>query len=406
MVETPRPRLIFEGTCPDCGERRFPFPQYLPDTGDDFDWLVRDYEGFRTFMLDELAARFPDRRKWTAADLEVVMVEVLAAVLDQLSDMADRVAGEAYLETARRPESVRRLLKLIGYSAVNKAISRGEIDKNTSDLKAEKQLDSLWLREPHLMDEARQAGPREIHTQQRMVTVEDYAERLEDHPLVLRAHSWVEWSGSWSTLRVAVIGWDNTLLDDVPVIKGSAGVPGYGEKLRDELFTFYAERCIFLPDLGDPEDPEAPPPPALRTVIRSYLDAYRMAGREVIMEDAVPLGISMSLSLRVRENYFQSEVRLAVAQALATGPGGFFEPGRLRFGEDLHAGDIIETLMALEGVENVCLNRFKKIGRQFADASDSGAIILKGLEIAVCDNRPDKPARGYYRLTLNGGRKG
>ena len=89
-----------------------------------------------------------------------------------------------------------------------------------------------------------------------------------------------------------------------------------------------------------------------------------------------------------------------------TGPGGFFEPGRLRFGEDLHAGDIIETLMALEGVENVCLNRFKKIGRQFADASDSGAIVLEGLEIAVCDNKPDKPARGYYRLTLNGGRKG
>lgn len=405
MVETPRPKLIFEGTCPDCGERRFPFPQYLPDTGDDFDWLVRDYEGFRAFMLDELAARFPDRRKWTAADLEAVIVEVLAAVLDQLSDMADRVAGEAYLETTRRPESVRRLLKLIGYSAVDKAISRGDIAAGLSDLEAEKQLDSLWLREPHLMDKARQDGPREIHTQQRMVTVKDYAERLEDHPLVLRSHSWVEWNGSWSTVRVAVIGWGNTLLDEVPVIKGSAGIEGYGEELKNELFTFHKERRIYLPHLGDPEDPEAPPP-TLRTVIRFYLDAYRMAGREIIMEDAVPVGISMTLSLRVLENYFQSEVRLAVAQILATGPGGFFEPGRLRFGEDLHAGDIIEALMTLEGIENVCLNRFKKIGRQFADASDSGTIVLEGLEIAVCNNRPDEPTRGYYRLILNGGRKG
>jgi len=406
MVETPRPRLIFEGTCPDCGERRFPFPQHLPDTGDDFDWLVRDYEGFRAFMLDELAARFPDRRKWTAADLEVVMVEVLSAVLDQLSDMADRVAGEAYLETARRPESVRRLLKLIGYSAVDKAISKGNIAAGLSDLEAEKKLDSLWLREPHLMDKARQAGPREIHTQQRMVTVEDYTERLEDHPLVLRAHSWLQWSGSWSTLRIAVIGWGNTLLDEVPVIEGSAGIEGYGEELKNELFTFHTERRIYLPHLGDPEDPEAPLPPTLRTVIRPYLDVYRMAGREVIMENAVGVGISMTLSLRVRENYFQSEVRLAVAQTLATGPEGFFEPGRLRFGEDLHAGDIIETLMALEGVENVCLNRFKKIGQQYADASDSGTIVLEGLEIAVCDNNPEKPKRGYYRLTLNGGLKG
>ncbi|MEA3547464.1 MAG: hypothetical protein U9R66_07345 [Thermodesulfobacteriota bacterium] len=404
MVETPRPRLIFEGTCPDCGERRFPFPQHLPDTGDDFDWLVRDYEGFRAFMLDELAARFPDRRKWTAADLEMVMVEVLSAVLDQLSDMADRVAGEAYLETARRPESVRRLLKLIGYSAVDKAISRGNIASGLSSLEAEKKLDSLWLREPNLMDKARQDGPREIHTQQRMVTVEDYAERLEDHPLVLRAHSWVEWSGSWSILRAAVIGWNNTLLDDVPIIKGSAGIKGYEEELKKELFTFHTERDIYLPHLGDVDDPEAPP--VLRTVLRPYLEAYRMVGREVIMEDAIPVGISMSLSLRVRKNYFQSEVRLAVAQALATGPEGFFEPGRLRFGEDLHASDIIETLMTLEGVENVCLNRFKKIGQQFADASDSGTIVFEGLEIGVCDNNPEKAKRGYYRLTLNGGRKG
>ena len=299
---------------------------------------------------------------------------------------------------------MRRLLKLIGYSAVDKAISRGDITAGLSSLEAEEKLDSLWLREPNLMDKARQAGPREIHTQQRMVTVEDYAERLEDHPLVLRAHSWVEWSGSWSTLRVAVIGWGNTLLDEVPVIKVPASIKGYEEELKKELFTFHTERDIYLPHLGEVDDPEAPP--VLRTVIRPYLEAYRMVGREVIMEDAIPMGISMSLSLRVRKNYFQSEVRLAVAQALATRPGGFFEPGRLRFGEDLHASDIIETLMALEGVENVCLNRFKKIGQQFADASDSGTIVFEGLEIAVCDNNPEKPKRGYYRLTLNGGRKG
>ena len=41
---------------------------------------------------EELAARFPERRRWTPGDLEVVMVEVMAALLDQLSDMADRVA--------------------------------------------------------------------------------------------------------------------------------------------------------------------------------------------------------------------------------------------------------------------------------------------------------------------------
>ena len=87
--------------------------------------VVRDYDGFRLFMLEELAARFPERTRWTPADMEVVLVEQLAALLDQLSDMLDRIAGEGYLETARRPDSVRRLLGLIGYDAVKMAQAHG-----------------------------------------------------------------------------------------------------------------------------------------------------------------------------------------------------------------------------------------------------------------------------------------
>jgi len=109
MAESPKSELVFEGRCPDCAERRVELPAPLPETGDDFAWLVRDYDSFRRFMLEELAGRFPERTRWTAGDLEVVLVEALAAVLDQLSDMTDRVAAEASLETARRPESVRRL---------------------------------------------------------------------------------------------------------------------------------------------------------------------------------------------------------------------------------------------------------------------------------------------------------
>src|SRR5262249_32701696 len=97
----------------------------LPNVGDDFDWLTRDYDGFRLFMMEELAARMPERARWTPADLEVVLVEALAAVLDQLSDRADRVAAEAYLETARRPESVRRWRRGARGGAVRAAGARG-----------------------------------------------------------------------------------------------------------------------------------------------------------------------------------------------------------------------------------------------------------------------------------------
>ena len=64
------------------------------------------------------------------------------------------------------------------------------------------------------------------------------------------------------------------------------------------------------------------------------------------------------------------------------------------------------AIMALDGVENVCLNRFKRLGSQYADQSTTGVIPFEGLEIAVCDNDPRRPDRGYYRLDLHGGRLG
>ena len=393
MADTPVPKLRFEPGCPDCGKRRAELPGPFPEIGDDFDWRVRDYDGFRLFMLEELAARFPERTRWTPADMEVVIVEILSAVLDQLSDMTDRAATEAFLETARRPESVRRLLAMIGYSAIDEARARGEIDVAVDTVTAERNeaLERFWRSSPHSMELARREGPRAIRTQHRMVTADDYARRLEDHPLLLRAHAWNAWTGSWHTMHVAAIGWGNHKLEDTLTQSEI-------DALRSEVDAFNLRRRL--------DQPEWDAAPTLRTILRPYLDAYRMAGQEVILQDAVPVPVSMAISIIIADNYFRSEVTYAVATALGTGPSGFFEPGRLRFGEDLYPSDLIAVLMVLEGVENVCLNRFKRIGDQYPDRSGTGRIELSGLELAVCDNDPTRPERGYYDLTVHGGRTG
>lgn len=378
MAEEPTVELAFPGGCPDCGERQVTLPPPLPAVGDDFDWRVRDYDGFRIAMLEELAARYPERTRWTPADLEVVIVEVLAAVLDQLSDQLDRVTSEAYLETARRPESVRRHLALLGYDAERIALARGSIQPGES-------LVDFWFANPSAMEEARREGPRSIHQQHRMVTAADYALRLEEHPLVLRAQATVRWAGSWTTVEVALVLFDDEPLD-APVPAG----------LSTEVQRFHAERGIPLPAGA----------PSIRTVLTAYVDAYRMVGQEVVLIDAVRVPVTFALSVRVAPNYFQSEVRRALGDVLGTGAAGFFRPGRLRFGEDLRAGDLIAAAMALDGVESVCLNRFRLLGSQFADQVASGRIVLSGIEVAICDNDPARPDRGYYRLTLHGGLKG
>ncbi|MEK6210036.1 MAG: hypothetical protein AABM64_06640 [Pseudomonadota bacterium] len=391
MADLAAPTLQFDSSC-ECARREVALPRTLPAIGDDFDWMVRDFEGFTRFMREDLEARVPERRRWTAADLEIVLVEAFAAVLDQLSDMLDRVAAEATLETARRPESVRRLLALIGHDALHEAHVRNP------EIETSEHLERLWEREPERMEEARRAGPRAVHAQRRMVSLEDYAVRLEEHPLVNRARAALAWGGSWPVVQLAVTLDNDRSLDADPF----TGLdPGEAQRLKDKVAKFHAER-------GLPPLEEFPAEGGFRMLLQSYLEAYRMLGQEVRLQDATIVGIELALSIRLRANYFQSEVRREIERVLGRGPDGFFRPGRLRFGEDLHSADIIQAVMGIDGVETVCVNRFKRLGPQFADESQSGRIVLSGLEIAVCDNDPrnEKRHRGYFRLSLHAGRAG
>jgi hypothetical protein len=394
VAETPEIKLRFDGSCPDCGVRELHLPAALPETGDDFDWRVRDYDGYRMFMLEELAARFPERTRWTPADLEVVLVEVMAALLDQLSDMLDRVAAEAFLESARQPETVRQLLHFIGYDAIAAARAKDQISGPLLGTAAESALDDYWRSHAHAMEQARRAGPREIHTQKRMVTAADYALRLREHPLVENAHAWAEWSGSWFSVHLAVIAVGNIELDSIPTVKN------YTSDLQAKVINFHEGVGIAAPDF------KVTDMPTLRRILRPYLDAFRMVGQEVILRDPVYAGIYLLISVKIGPHHFQSEIRHAAAEVLGHGPEGFFMPGKHGFGEDLYLSDVIEALMQLDGIEHVCLNRFKRVGDQYRDRVQAGFIALHGLEVARCDNDAASAKNGYYRLKLHGGRRG
>lgn len=396
MADNPSSHLHYRDGCPDCAERYVQLPQALPAAGDDFDWLQRDYDGFRLFMLQELAARFPERQRWTPADVEVALVEALAYLLDQLSDQLDRMSAETTLTTARRPDSVRGLLNLIGYDplSIAKQLSQPPFHQPAvlGDTRTDEQrFDQHWLNNPHQQEAAKREGIRAIHQQRRLVTLQDYIHRLQEHPLVSRATAWSDWSGSWYSVRVAIIGLEGFTLD-------ATGIDF--SRYREALDRYHAEGL--LPALDWDHSQYF----TLRSLLRHVIDQWRMLGQEVILQDAEPIGVMMSLSVQVADHYFQTEVRQAIQHRLSRNSGGFFEPGRLQFGEDLHASDIFQWVMSLDGVRNVCLNRFKRVGSQFADQSGDGLIALSELQMAVCDNNRQYPEKGYYYLTLHGGRQG
>ncbi|MDJ0784949.1 MAG: putative baseplate assembly protein [Desulfosarcinaceae bacterium] len=79
------------------------------------DYLAKDYDSFRSLMLDRMRLHMPDWKEESPADLLIALTELFAHVGDQLSYFQDAAAGEAYLHTARLRASVRRHARLLDY---------------------------------------------------------------------------------------------------------------------------------------------------------------------------------------------------------------------------------------------------------------------------------------------------
>lgn len=84
-------------------------------TEPDIDYLAKDFASLKRLMLDRLSTIMPDWKERNAADLQIVLVELLAYVGDHLSYYQDAAATEAYLNTARRRVSMKRHARLLDY---------------------------------------------------------------------------------------------------------------------------------------------------------------------------------------------------------------------------------------------------------------------------------------------------
>lgn len=403
MAQDPQIDLIFREGCPDCGERMVALPPPLPAIPDDFDWRTRDYDSFRLFLMEELAHRFPERRRWTPADMEVVIVELLASGLDRLSHALDAIHGERFLETARRPASVRRLLALIGYDplpdidpvrlAALPAPPPGTLDPDAW------RVERYWRDQPAEMERARLAGPRQIHAQKRMVTLADHEARLTAHPLVTRARARLVWSGAWSTILVSVLLVDGFKLDSLLLGDPAAGDEalrrGINLELQTRVAAFHRQEGLPAPAL----DATA----TGRRVLRLLVEQERLAGSEVLLEDAREAPIDFALAVTAQPGYFRSQLKAALTQAFDADEDGLFAPGRFGFGEALYASDIIKAAMSVEGAAIACLNQLKRSGGNHPNLAAAGFVPVADDELIVCYNRADRAGGGRFRITVDGG---
>ncbi len=81
----------------------------------EIDYLARDFDSFKHVLINAMRARVPDWEPTSEADLDMVILDLIAADADELADFQDRVMQEAYLGLARKRVSLARHARLMDY---------------------------------------------------------------------------------------------------------------------------------------------------------------------------------------------------------------------------------------------------------------------------------------------------
>jgi hypothetical protein len=90
-------------------------PAPTPRLEPSIDYLAKDYDSFKHTLMVAMAQRVPGWQPTSEADFDQVLIDLLAAAADELSDYQDRVMSEAYLGTARKRVSLARHARLMDY---------------------------------------------------------------------------------------------------------------------------------------------------------------------------------------------------------------------------------------------------------------------------------------------------
>ena len=86
-----------------------------PQTEPLIDYLARDFNSFKHVLINAMAERVPDWAPTSEADLDQVLIDLIAADADELCDFQDRVMNEAFLGSARKRVSLARQARLMDY---------------------------------------------------------------------------------------------------------------------------------------------------------------------------------------------------------------------------------------------------------------------------------------------------
>ena len=218
--------------------------------------------------------------------------------------------------------------------------------------------------EPERSEEVRQKAPYAFRTQERAVTLDDYARAAMRYPGLQRASARFRWTGSWRTVFVTLdpLGSDTVAKDA-----------------------------------------------SLKTHVRDHLERFRMAGYDLEVDDPRYVSLEIELHACVKPGYFPADIEQALLEVFsnrvrADGTKGLFHPDRFSFGDTVYLSPLYAAALAVDGVDSVRFLTFRRQGKpDQGKALKEARLLLNRLEIARLHNDPNFPEHGTFRASVQGG---
>lgn len=216
--------------------------------------------------------------------------------------------------------------------------------------------------DPETPDQVRRRAPQAFMTQERAVTMADYARVARMNTQVDNAVATLRWTGSWYTVFI------------------TAEPQGAGNLTA-----------------------------TLGRELKKNINRYRLAGQDIELESPQYISLSIELTVCVDPDYFRSDVEASLRQVLGSqrlpnGQTGFFFPDKFTFGQTVYLSPIYAAARKVAGVCSVVATTFEPQGVPTNVYLEQGEIPLGPFQIARLDNDPSLPDHGQLTFVMQGGK--
>ena len=216
--------------------------------------------------------------------------------------------------------------------------------------------------DPETNEQIRRRAPQAFMTQERAITMQDYAAAVELNPQVEDAAAIPRWTGSWYTVFIT------------------------------------AEPC------GN-----GPMSRALRENLTRTVNRYRLAGQDILLEPPQYVSLDIALSICVAPDYFALDVEKQLLQvlgsrALPNGQPALFSPLNFELGQPVYLSPIYAAARSVAGVQTVVASVFEPQGQNTEVYLQQGYIPMGPFQVARLANDRSLPGNGRLSLTMEGGR--